>query len=660
MAGCDSYVPSPSEDLEIRTWYDLDAVRDNLAGTHTLMNDLNSTTAGYTELASPTANGGKGWEPIGSLHTEFTGSLDGREHEIRGLFINRPDDWGIGLFGFVKEGHVDNIGVVDTTVTGSAAVGGLVGISGGTVSNSYSTGDVTGGSDVGGLVGMNKEDCTVSNSYFTGSVTGCYEHIGGLVGFNSGNVVNSYATGNMTGDAAVGGLVGVNRAEGIVSDSYATGSVIGDERVGGLVGVNEPESVVSDSYATASVTGNYFVGGLVGNHHYSTVSNSYYNYDEVPINGENIITIGAMFDEDFSQWLVNDKFLDVNERLSKENGCYLINDMSDFKELLAFGSDGSLKFRLTDDLDLGDDADFYIPSLAAEFDGNDHIISNLSFNFDFVSPVGLFGYLAPDGKVTQLDVKNVNISGGENVGGLVGHVLGGTVGNCSSTGSVAGYEYVGGLVGHSSGTVSNSSFTGSVTGDSSVGGLVGIIRYDGIVSNSYSTGIITGNKYVGGLLGRNDYGTASNSYSTSSITGNEHVGGLVGFNGYDGIISNSYATGSVIGSSTVGGLVGYNGHGDTIDHCYSTGSVTGDEDVGGLVGDNWEGHVIYSFWDTETSGQATSDGGTGKTTAQMKNIATFSGAGWDIITVADSGIRNPSYIWNIVGDLTYPFLSWQP
>jgi len=53
MAGC-NYIP-PSQDLEIRTWYDLDAVRDNMAGNHTLMNDLNSTTPGYEELASPTA-----------------------------------------------------------------------------------------------------------------------------------------------------------------------------------------------------------------------------------------------------------------------------------------------------------------------------------------------------------------------------------------------------------------------------------------------------------------------------------------------------------------------------------------------------------------------------------------------------------------------------
>ncbi|MGB6872666.1 MAG: hypothetical protein WBE46_00750, partial [Dehalococcoidia bacterium] len=70
--------------------------------------------------------------------------------------------------------------------------------------------------------------------------------------------------------------------------------------------------------------------------------------------------------------------------------------------------------------------------------------------------------------------------------------------------------------------------------------------------------------------------------------------------------------------------------------------------------------VTNSFWDTQTSGQATSDGGTGKNTTEMKNIATFSGAGWSIIEVTNPETRNPSYIWNIVDDETYPFLSWQP
>jgi len=88
--------------------------------------------------------------------------------------------------------------------------------------------------------------------------------------------------------------------------------------------------------------------------------------------------------------------------------------------------------------------------------------------------------------------------------------------------------------------------------------------------------------------------------------------------------------------------------------------VTGLEDVGGMVGRNYQGTVSNSFWDIQTSGQSTSAAGTGKTTAEMQDIATFSGATWNIITIAGPSERDVAYVWNIVDGETYPFLSWQP
>jgi hypothetical protein len=267
MAGC--IFASPSE---IRDWYDLNAVRDNLRGNHILMNDLDSTTAGYTELASPTANQGKGWQPIGTQDDLFTGTFDGQGYEIRNLFINRSDESFVGLFGFIGEGGVvQNIGVVNTDVTAYGAVGGLVGNSEGTISNSYSTGNVTGTGWVGGLAGVNLG--TMSNSYSTGDVTGYDERVGGLVGWSeNATVSNSYSTGSVTGYYSVGGLVGAS--SGIVSNSYSTGSVTGNENVGGLVGENT--ATVRNAYSTGSVTGSLKVGGLVGKND-ATVSDSFWD-----------------------------------------------------------------------------------------------------------------------------------------------------------------------------------------------------------------------------------------------------------------------------------------------------------------------------------------------------------------------------------------------
>ncbi|MGA8849255.1 MAG: GLUG motif-containing protein [Dehalococcoidia bacterium] len=277
MVGCGGggYTP-PSQNLEIRTWYDLNAVSNNLAGNHTLMNDIDSTTPGYEELASPTANGGKGWQPIGTSVYLFTGTFDGQGYEIRDLFINRPDEGDAGLFGLVgKEGVIKNIGVVNVTAIGEDGVGGLVGGNRGIVINSYSTGNVTGYKYVGGLVGENQYASTVSDSYSSANVNGD-EDIGGLVGYNYyGTVGNSHSSGSVTGYSAVGGLVGENQYYSAVSDSYSSANVNGHEYVGGLVG-EDKYSTVSNSYCSGSVIGYLAVGGLVGrNLLISTVSDSY-------------------------------------------------------------------------------------------------------------------------------------------------------------------------------------------------------------------------------------------------------------------------------------------------------------------------------------------------------------------------------------------------
>ena len=606
LAGCTStYIPPPppSQNLEIRDWYDLDDIRDNLAGNHTLMNDLNSTTAGYTELASSTANGGRGWEPIGTFETDvsftaFAGSFDGQGHEIHDLFINRHEEYAVGLFGSVEGGVVKNIGVVHSTVIGEINVGGLVGANTGTLTDSYSSGIVSGNTCVGGLVGANNYG-TVTKSHSSSVVTGD-GRVGGMVGMNQGAVSNSYSTSTVIGQRFVGGLVGWN-VDGTVSNSHSSGNVTGSQEVGGLVGENSIRNTVSNSYSTGTVTGDHNVGGLVGSNG-GIVSNSHYNYDEALVSGKNMITIGALFDEDFNEWLANGQFLDVDERLSQEDGYYLLSSLTDFKELLAFSQNSSLKFRLKSDLDLATEPNFFIPYLAGELDGDGHKISNLSLNSDSTSPLGLVGRLTPGAKVTQMGVENVTI-----------------------------------------------------TGDAYVGGLVGW-NDDGTVTNSHSIGEVTGANRVGGLVGWNYEGTLGNSYSSATVTGEWEVGGLVGWNHY-ATIGNSYASGNVSGNREVGGLVGYN-QGSTVTNSYSTGNVTGYSDVGGLVGMVWSTTASNSFWDVQNSGQTTSAGGTGKTTAEMHDIATFVGAVWDIIAVAHEE-TNPAYTWNIVDGETYPFLSWE-
>ena len=152
-----------------------------------------------------------------------------------------------------------------------------------------------------------------------------------------------------------------------------------------------------------------------------------------------------------------------------------------------------------------------------------------------------------------------------------------------------------------------------------------------------------------GLVGTLSAGTIQNCVSHVDVTadGNQ-VGGLVG-NNVGGEVTESYATGSVEGNEDVGGLVGQNN--ETIQTSYAVGLVTGNEDVGGLCSDPFDnGTVTDSYWDTETTGQSTSDGGTGLTTAEMQgsaaetNMDGFDFANtWDTVLESDEDATADGY-----------------
>ena len=262
---------SSSSPYEISTASDLQAMQEDLNDNYIVVNDINaSCTVNW--------NNGQGFDPIGEWDVRFAGSLDGQNHTISDLSINRLDDNEVGLFGYISEGgEVKNVGVINVNINGDEKVGGLVGRNYGTVSNSYSTGNVTGKKLVGGLVGENYNG-NISNSYSTGNVTGEGEvgegEVGGLVGQNWGTVSNSYSTGNVTGEKLVGGLVGSSNNNSTISNSYSTGNVTGGYDVGGLVGYDD-EGNISNSYSTGNVTGESNVGGLVGDIYKGNISNSY-------------------------------------------------------------------------------------------------------------------------------------------------------------------------------------------------------------------------------------------------------------------------------------------------------------------------------------------------------------------------------------------------
>jgi filamentous hemagglutinin family protein len=240
------------------------AYSTRLSGNYVLGADIAAS-------GTSTWNSNSGFSPVGaSAATTFTGIFDGLGHTVSGLTINRSSTtFYVGLFGYVgSAGVVKNVGMVSNSVIGGTSVGGLVGRSDGSISNSYATGSVSGASRVGGLVGRN--DGSISSSYATGTATASTTSVGGLAGsLATGTISSSYATATVTGPNA-GGLVGVQDS-GAITSSYATGAVTGNLSgnyyTGGLVGKAgaTTASTITSSYATGAVSaiGNY-TGGLVG------------------------------------------------------------------------------------------------------------------------------------------------------------------------------------------------------------------------------------------------------------------------------------------------------------------------------------------------------------------------------------------------------------
>ncbi|MEH2502407.1 filamentous hemagglutinin family protein [Bradyrhizobium sp. AZCC 1578] len=247
-----------------------------------------------------------GFSPIGNLSSQFTGSFDGQNHVISNLAINLPTTNYVGLFGYTgAEAALSNVSLQAASIIGQDRVGILAGMSRGTISNAWATGAVTargygGGlagessgsvagswaavtvagttttsSSMGGLIGWNNAGGTIQDSYATGNVTAgtAGTRAGGLAGNNNGSILRSYATGAVSGGSqGVGGLVGYNSSgspAATIVESYATGAVTATAFAGGLVGINTVGASVSKSYATGTVTATAAAtastaGGLIG------------------------------------------------------------------------------------------------------------------------------------------------------------------------------------------------------------------------------------------------------------------------------------------------------------------------------------------------------------------------------------------------------------
>ena len=221
--------------------------------------------------------------------------------------------------------------------------------------------------------------------------------------------------------------------------------------------------------------------------------------------------------------------------------------------------DRSINCTLTADIDLTGKVwtpigTGYDNSYTGTFDGGGHTITGLTVTTND-GYAGLFGYIGDAGTVKNVVMDGIQIT--------CNHRLG-------SAGGVAGFSR--------GGTIENCSVSGSVSGTIRAGGVVGV-QWEASITGCSSSATVKGLAYVGGVAGETNSGaTMAACYATGNVTIEMHPinnilgGGLVGFNAGSSVLA-CYATGNVT----------------------STGSSTGNVYIGGFLGGNYT-TVTACYW----------------------------------------------------------------
>ena len=587
-----------------------------------------------------------------------------------------------GLIGQTMGGNVSDTST-DVTVEGEYSAGGLIGDAyNEKVERSISTGDVTTegrsarDTRAGGIIGLSQTIVTQSTA--TGDVTAEGDYAGGLVGNNQpdGEIHDSYATGDVTGESFVGGLVGMNW--NITDSSFASGAVTGDSDVGGVVGDNNDDGEVGDLYWNTESTGQTDAvgtndgdtsGDLVGLGTAEMQGSAAAENMDILDFDQTWQTVTAPDDYPQLQWqedpisltysdlVVTPTDLKLNEEITA-NATLTSEEDSEESYEATLKVDGSVvdseegtlsggestEVGFTHTMDTGGDVDVTIGDLDPEtvtvalYDGGDgsadnpyeiatwdhldRVRDNLDANFTVVNDLN-------ESTEGYDEVANETANSGDGFEPI------GTDENSYFSGSFDGENHTIdgvtidregdnriGLFGTiDGGTVIEHVHLESVdiTGGSKVGGLVGWSHSDSSdeIRRVHVDGSVNAAGDAGGLIGSNWQNmTISEVSANVAVTSTEgSVGGLVGW-GDKATITNVYALGDVSGGDRVGGLIGQHGKG-RLEQSYAAGKVSDGDSEGGLIGKN-AATVEDSYWDTERTEQSTSAGDeTGLSTEQM-------------------------------------------
>lgn len=219
----------------------LQEINLELNAYYSIINDINcSDTINW--------NNGTGFIPLGNLQifTNFSGNFQGNNYKIYNLYQYRINLGGNnfgGMFGFVDNGIINNIGLINVNITSDTSGAVLIGrFLKGVVNNSFVKGYIN--ETKGGMIGHMYDGAIIDNSFSELEIYSLYGNSGGLCADNDGIIINSYSKSNIYGitnqDNWYGGLIG--GMDGKLINSYSLSKIYNSNNGGGLFGYIENSS----------------------------------------------------------------------------------------------------------------------------------------------------------------------------------------------------------------------------------------------------------------------------------------------------------------------------------------------------------------------------------------------------------------------------------
>ena len=453
----------------------------------------------------------------------------------------------------------------DVTVSSVKVGGGLIGNNLGLVEECFATGLVS-GDIVGGLVGTNSG--IVKNSFFNGIALSNKDNgiVGGIAGkLTAGELSYVYANGRVDGDNA-GGIVGVTEGSPIISYAIAYSEIVGDNKFGIMTSVMGTSTIIASYYHSSVNAGINAYPDVADNTVYARTTENI-RLSSFVVNGYS--HFDTTYNDDFDaymgctlvaldDWANNNAVVDLNrkesvemriygsntatlEEYGSENNPYLITNADQIAGLSALTLNTSYEskyFRIDCDIDMSTAtvnggktyAIGYFESASSAnnvyFDGiiygqQPYSITNVNVNEAInknnvivTSYLGVFAYTGPHFELRDLRFYG-NVSGGNEIGSLVGYMAGGKIeGVYSAINVTASGDSAGGLVAEATNgiTIIDSVYDGEITANGSAYGIIGV-NADAISANLTNTwyimdieddGVYVHNAYGSRLIVDND------------------------------------------------------------------------------------------------------------------------------------------------------------